>query len=169
MAGLELVLATTQGDMLQFTATDSNGYFEFRNIPDGEYHVYPLQDEVDIEMSPVLVIDGTTSYNDIEFVYEETYLTAIIDTTDSTTVLREVESSFSIFPNPTQEKLFILFTNEQPAQVQVYDAYGKEQIIQYAVEDNLLGMQLNRLTSGVYFLKVTMRSGGVEVKKFMVE
>jgi hypothetical protein len=59
--------------------------------------------------------------------------------------------SLSVYPNPSNERIYIVGKNEMPTRVIIYDVYGK-----LVLNQLLVGRELNiaHLTSGSYFLTI---------------
>jgi hypothetical protein len=59
--------------------------------------------------------------------------------------------SLSVYPNPSNERIYVAGKNDMPTRVIIYDAYGK-----LVLNQLLVGRELNiaHLTSGSYFLTI---------------
>ena len=75
----------------------------------------------------------------------------------------ELTSSFLIYPNPVNDKLYIE-TEVEVREVEVYDVFGRQQITVNRQQSSC--MDVTSLNSGVYFVKVITDNGEV-VKRFV--
>ncbi len=76
----------------------------------------------------------------------------------------ELSSSFNIYPNPANDKLYIE-TEIEIEEVAVYDVYGRQQMLS-AVSGQISVIDVANLNSGVYFVKIVTNEGDV-VKRFV--
>ncbi len=73
--------------------------------------------------------------------------------------------TFTMFPNPVSERLFVSSDQSTIQGVRVMDINGRSIQINNAIED---GIDVSRLSNGLYFLEVT-NQGGKTVKRFIKE
>jgi len=94
--------------------------------------------------------------------------TAIGDACDAflSTVDSELDNVFSIYPNPTQDNLNIVYEGEMEYDMSVYDIQGKL-IINQKSNANQNQIDVSALDKGIYFLKVKTQSGLQSVVKFI--
>ena len=76
--------------------------------------------------------------------------------------INELTSSFRIYPNPANDKLYIE-TEVEVEEVSIFDIYGRQQL---AVSGQQSAVSVANLNSGVYFVKVVTNEGEV-VKRFV--
>ncbi len=76
----------------------------------------------------------------------------------------EITTSFNIFPNPVDDKLYIE-TEVEIEEVSIFDIYGRRQELS-AVSCQPSAIDVSNLNSGVYFVKVVTNEGEV-VKRFI--
>ena len=81
----------------------------------------------------------------------------------STEGIEELTSSFRIYPNPANDKLYIE-TGVEIEEVVVYDIYGRQQSTDNGQQPSCI--DVSGLNSGVYFVKVVTDNGEV-VKCFV--
>ena len=79
--------------------------------------------------------------------------------------IKEIASSFNIYPNPVSDKLYIEAESEIE-EVVVYDIFGRHQVTETPSRQGNLTIDVTNLNSGVYFVKVVTENGEV-VKRFV--
>ena len=80
--------------------------------------------------------------------------------------ISELTSDFRLYPNPTNDKLYIE-TEIEIEDVVVYDVYGKSQNLKISEPQNLsVSVEVSDLNSGVYFIMIKTNDG-VVTKRFM--
>ncbi len=77
--------------------------------------------------------------------------------------VEELTSSFNIYPNPVNDKLYIE-TQTQTLTVEIYDIYGRQQSMVNGQQSTVI--DVTNLNSGVYFVKV-VSSEGEAVKRIV--
>ena len=80
----------------------------------------------------------------------------------STEGVEELSSLFRLYPNPVNDKLYIV-TEVEIEEVVVYDVYGRQQ---FAISGQQSAISVTNLNSGFYFVKVVTNDGEV-VKRFV--
>lgn len=83
-------------------------------------------------------------------------------------VVEEDNVTFSIFPNPTSDKLTVQFNQTTDASIRLVDVNGKVVNSQNYTAQKTVNINTSRLEAGVYSLLVTTVDG-VKVKKVIVE
>ena len=87
--------------------------------------------------------------------------------------IEELEASFSIYPNPVNDKLYIetltqtqtlTMTQTQTLTVEIYDMFGRQQSMVNGQQSMVI--DVTDLNSGVYFVKVITSNGEV-IKRFV--
>ena len=87
--------------------------------------------------------------------------------------IEELEASFNIYPNPANDKLYIetltqtqtlTMTQTPTMTVEIYDVYGRQQTTDNGQQ--LSCIDVSKLNSGVYFVKVVTSKGEV-IKRFV--
>ena len=79
--------------------------------------------------------------------------------------VEEMTSSFNIYPNPVNDKIYIE-TESEIKEVVVYDIYGRRQVSETPSQQGNLVVDVANLNSGVYFVKI-ITSEGETVKRFI--
>ena len=78
--------------------------------------------------------------------------------------IEELTSSFNVYPNPVNDKLYIE-AKVEIKDIVVYDIYGRQQILS-DVSNQMSAVSVAHLNSGVYFVKIITNDGEV-VKRFV--
>ena len=95
---------------------------------------------------------------------DESEKSAVVCATTWVDAIGELASSFNIYPNPVNDKLYIE-TEVEVREVVVYDVYGRQQELS-AISSQPSVIDVANLNSGVYFVKVRTENGEI-VKRFI--
>ena len=79
--------------------------------------------------------------------------------------LTELESSFILFPNPANDRLYIEAETEI-MEVSVYDVYGRHQVTETPSHRDMTSVNVSELNAGIYFIKINTNQGKV-IKRFI--
>lgn len=79
------------------------------------------------------------------------------------------KDNFSIYPNPTQNDLFIKINNQTVKQVEVFDSLGKKVLTKSFTDNEEQKLSLVNLTSGMYFINIEAQDGVLYSTKFYKE
>lgn len=85
-------------------------------------------------------------------------------TTATTGILEQTKDAFLVYPNPNNNGLFFIETNNQVNQVTIYSVQGKL-IESISLLSNNSPLNLSHLNKGIYLLKIE----GIGVKKVIIE
>ena len=92
----------------------------------------------------------------------------IIDSSLSTE--EQTKSHFSIYPNPAQETVFIKKSDTSfPTTVDVFDIDGKLVLHQKTENLSINALNTERLSTGLYFMKIKTNSGLTLTHKLAIE
>ena len=69
----------------------------------------------------------------------------------------------NVYPNPVTDRLYI---DAEVEEVEVYDVYGRHQVTKTSSHQGDLSIDVSRLNSGVYFIRINTDSGDV-VRRFV--
>ena len=71
--------------------------------------------------------------------------------------------NINVYPNPVTDRLYI---DAEVEEVEVYDVYGRHQVTKTSSHQGDLSIDVSRLNSGVYFIRINTDSGDV-VRRFV--
>jgi hypothetical protein len=154
-----------QARTMSDTSANSQGFYEFTNVPPGDYKIY-----VDIPNLPMdstrelSIILGDSSvqnnyYADSAMIYISDTSIWAVSVHAST---KQYENNFSIYPNPARGDLYVNYTLKESAQVsfEVTNAIGqvirKEPFRKYPEGKNIFIFNTEQLglQGGVYFISI---------------
>ncbi len=95
------------------------------------------------------------------------YDPTIIQDTTSIIEVKQNEREINVYPNPANEYLTIqLLNNSLPNEIEIADAVGR---VVMKTENRKLSIQINikNLAAGLYFVKVYLQDGEIQVRKFV--
>ncbi|MEI6487848.1 MAG: PKD domain-containing protein [Bacteroidota bacterium] len=161
--GGQMIAATTTSSL---DSPDGGGYYYFDSIPVGHYDIY-----IDI---PGLLRDSVWTINITATDTVFTNLDYWVDSSDiypiypdinvQTPIIKGLESTFIVYPNPFRTNATIEYTVSHDAQVklEVYSMIGDK--INTLVNDNQqtgkyrfnLNASNRKLSNGIYFIKLTL-------------
>ena len=122
-----------------------------------------------------------TNYTDDGLEYDTEYcytVTSVLEDTESEHTedvcvktlgesLTELESSFILFPNPANDRLYIE-AEAEIMEVSVYDVYGRHQVTETPSHRDMTSVNVSNLNTGIYFVKINTVNGET-VKRFIKE
>jgi hypothetical protein len=164
--GVRVTLEQNPGGACRISHTNQNGYFEFNNLPEGNYKI-----KVDISG---LVMDSTyhinlsaksMTYNNLDFVYDTTFI-YIIPNTGVNDLDGMPKYDISVFPNPFTDQATIHVENttgeNQELSLSIFDMTGRlvKQIVEREGDDILFTR--DNMVKGMYIyeLKVNEQPAG---------
>ena len=169
---LELIdVLSPTNDTLLVDISDANGYFDFKQVPNGQYRIHvPHNSLVMAVDNPTLTINDTTQAIDVTVEIGPNDIKVILETLGLNE--ESLENTVNIFPNPTNGILNItLPVINQNLGLEVYDIMGKT-LLQKQLKPNdhhgVFALDVSGLSTGMYFLKLNNESASVS-KKFIKE
>ena len=154
-------------DRIYYTFTNEEGDFTFENLEVGEYRLniqfpgYPMDETSFIDI-PI----GDDLFTRQVGVQAEVINQKIVIKKLIITALDKEESGWEIFPNPTNDFLFIKGINNSETKIEFHNSAGLKQSINHYWNDSLNEWTINleNFAPGVYFL--TLR--GNDIKRFRI-
>ena len=103
LSGLSLLLMNSSNEVVKQTTTNNNGEFSFDNLEEATFSLWVDKAGVLNNLSPSISLVEDNNQDNLKFTLHKTYLE------DITTVgVKSIEKSiFSIYPNPTNDKIII--------------------------------------------------------------
>ena len=137
-----------------------------------EYNIYEGEDL--LGTVTVTVVDMTELETGKEYCFTVTAINdggesdktdEVCETTLTGENIAELTSSFNVYPNPVNDKLYIeTLTQTQTLTVEIYDVYGRQQSMVNGQQSTVI--DVTSLNSGVYFVKVVTENGEA-VRRFV--
>ena len=84
---------------------------------------------------------------------------------NNTESIIENNISLNIYPNPVNDKLYIV-TVDEVKEVVVYDIYGRRQVTETSSHRDMTSVNVSGLNAGIYFVKINTNQGEI-VKRFI--
>lgn len=139
-------------NLIRFTYTDVNGNYSFGNLSAGSYTVYPeAMNYVTIPSSAITIASGHYNVSGINFKQTPTHIKPV------TTGVENLAAAtlFSVYPNPSNGQVRINWMkNSGEAQITVANMVGQEVFRSSALMNSTTVLDLNKLQTGVYFIRV---------------
>ncbi|MEM7509870.1 MAG: PKD domain-containing protein [Bacteroidota bacterium] len=164
---VQLILLDEEANAIAYTFSDENGYFEFENIPYGNYTVYGESINKEADPVPAAVDENNPQATDVGMEIQESLITGLREDIDQyLTAIGEV------YPNPVTgvARLEVELRNTEDVGVYIYDIRGK--LMSKRMETIARGardIQINAesLPAGVY--QITLRIGKASVSRKFVK
>ncbi len=126
-----------------YTSTDSEGYYAFKNIPEGEFQIFVEIPGFTLEEKPSVILT-----NEGQVVHEINF--NVIIGTGVITDLNEIKNEILIYPNPFSSEININSTSVL-GMIKIFNSLGQlVEIINYP--SNIIST--DHLKSGIYFVNV---------------
>jgi uncharacterized repeat protein (TIGR03803 family) len=165
LKGVDVKLGKNPGGGIQARVmTDTSGYFEFENVPDGDYRIYVDIPNLPMDSLREVTISGGDSTIQNNYIADSMMI--YVDTAQFVGIYssaKQYDNKFSIYPNPTQNVLNLQFTTVKESEeiaIEITNAAGirvyavKQQ--RFAKGDNNIILNAGELdlAAGVYFVSL---------------
>lgn len=80
----------------------------------------------------------------------------------------EMENEISIYPNPTEDKLFIQNSKYLSETFEVFDSMGKPMKLSGSLDFTAFSLDVSKLKSGMYYLKILTSDQKIKYRKFII-
>lgn len=108
-----------------------------------------------------------TDGSGIAYLYGSLTVKFIPESTISGIINNSIDNTLKIYPNPTNDKLFIEFNEYKPSFVEIINSSG--QLIQsFEVKNSKTQIKIENLSRGLYFIKIK-NENGLTTKKIIKE
>ncbi|MCX6180396.1 MAG: T9SS type A sorting domain-containing protein [Bacteroidetes bacterium] len=164
--GLDIILdKIPPSTSVKMTKTDANGYYEFHNLPMGNFKVNV--DLPGIGVSSIHQVDITNQnpdQNHLDYCVDNSVNICANSTKQTVNIVRKT----AVYPNPFSSSISItLPDNFISAQISIYDVLGKEVLTQkISVSDNTFILSTDDLSKGAYVLQLNI-DGEIVNQKMM--
>ncbi len=158
-AGIRIILADENGKAQEYTYTDKNGQFKFKNLAIAKYKIRVDLPKMDNANAPVVTLtDSINTLDKLGFTLYPTYL--------SLTTMNGIESAaissneFRVYPNPFSEQLNIVYSlpNHGKITVKLMDMMGRTLLSKETLNGSagVNNIQLNAYTihNGTYIIQL---------------
>ncbi len=164
-AGLNLTLATENGDLLQTRTTNAQGYFKFENLPTATYLLFAdlLNSAIDNTNAPSIALNSNVSARIL--LYNDSLVISELATSLQAPIAKD-KYSIKLFPNPSRDQLLLEASigNAGLYSAQIYNLQGQ---LVYTVFENVFlqkgkimeDINLDKLPKGAYYLQVQSEFG----------
>lgn len=164
---ITILLMTLDDNVLIYTSTDAQGYFEFKTLPYGTYKVY-TELTGHITYPAIVTLDETNyTVQGIQIIINgSTIVVGIDDSTENST------DNFSVFPNPVNDLLNLSILSNKPTDINVaiLNALGQtvhSEVIHVNSGNHLHQVNVSKLPGGIYYTRLTSGSEQPSVVKFI--
>lgn len=163
--GLDISLEQVPGGIIaDHTQTDGNGYYEFTELPDGDYEIY-----VDIPGAPmdstyhVTINSNDTLYTDLNFIFDSATIYIAPVTGTAIESADQLGYFSNVYPNPftDQFNVELSFTGTRNVEIVVTDILGKpiktiqKRKLQGGLQTIPITTNSSDFPSGVYFVNIS--------------
>ena len=152
-----IYLLNEKGNVLSYTHSHSDGSYEFKNLPEGNYKVWgEMAGKVTIAPQ-VNIATTNTDFGNVDIIVGKNFVSTGLN--DNMDLLKE---SLMVFPNPTQDQVMIQFANRmvQIENIQIFNISGA--LIKEVNKNEISSdgaVDVNDLQSGFYFIRVLTNNG----------
>ena len=155
---LRVILADSNGKAQEYTYTDANGAFEFKNIAPTKYKILVDRPHVDNRKAPVVDINNYSS-GKLAFTLYPTYL----DLDIATVIEKQLnDATISIYPNPANSVLYLNIMDELSPPLKgvrgmtstfvITDLSGKTLLTQQ-IHSQETAIDISTLPVGIYLIR----------------
>jgi hypothetical protein len=151
---VEIVLYNTAGEPVAYTFSESDGTYQFNNLPYGEYTIQAEMQGKDTQRTPVVLTENSTNVN-IDFRINESAIYFLgIDALNKPAILVG-----NPYPNPVVDNLYLELNvpAHVTATVEVIDMQGRiiqRELTELSQGNNRISLETGRLKKGVYQLRI---------------
>ena len=147
------------------TTTGTNGFYQFKNVPVGDYVIFANIPGMPMDSSYVVQITGSDSLPNKNYLADDSVV--YIDNTTSIQFanngLKRTESVLNVYPNPFNVNINVDFYLKEKSTVslEVYDLLGEKISVLETASLNegkyhyIFGNLQLKLSPGIYFVKLT--------------
>jgi len=151
---VEIVLYNTAGEPVAYTFSESDGSYQFNNLPYGEYTIQAEMQGKDTQRTPVILTENSTNVS-IDFMVNESAIYFLgIDALNKTKI-----QAGNIYPNPVTDNLNLELNIpvSGTATVEVIDMQGRiihRELTELANGNSRISIKTGDFVKGVYQLRI---------------
>ncbi|MEP0365804.1 MAG: T9SS type A sorting domain-containing protein [Cyclobacteriaceae bacterium] len=165
---IDMILVDNIEGPVAYALSDTIGKYEFHNIPEGSYKILVdttgllMDDFHSIDLSKNSRLSGLKTYN-YQIKNGKVYKIGSSDVLSNLEDLYKEGLSFSIYPNPCSETLFIHGSGENQSieKIIIRDMSGKTDLV---VEPSTFQVDIKDLTNGLYIIEIESEMESVRFK-----
>ncbi len=119
------ILLYSNGDLIATTCPDATGFFEFANLPAGNYTVSVERTGFGVSQPYQVSVVAGQSVSNNDFVIDP--VTFMVEPAVITSVLKTESGEVSVYPNPAVDRIWVALNSafDGPANVEIVDALGR--------------------------------------------
>jgi hypothetical protein len=138
------------GDLATQTTIDVNGYYQFNNVPDGQYRITADIAGLNMLSTHYPIVNGGGLNGNFDFIATPDGIYALpLLTTNSNNLT--ASNNLVIYPNPGNEIINISTNNQLKTNVTLYDILGK--VVQtQTFRENSTSISVSSLAKGTYYI-----------------
>jgi hypothetical protein len=172
----DIVLEEDPGNsIVTHVETDTNGYYEFVNVPAGCYKIYVNIPGLPMDSTHHECPTITDSIVKLNFVADSTSIGIIPSTTGIKQHSKAQQTQLSVYPNPYNGFLFaqLELQKESTVKLELYNIVGKKvldwgsQTVKAGKTKIQINTKDNNIGSGIYFLKIVVNNKEVLNEKII--
>jgi len=145
---INVLLYNEENNAIAFSTLDSDRKFIFKNLPFGEYKVYPENAEKNTFPIYVTLNSDNKNIENVNFTVYDNFIDTKVNISDEVSETNKIR----IFPNPFENEIFIKSTVLY-SQIEIYNLTGTK-IFSRKVSENQSEINLNCLLSGIYLIVI---------------
>ena len=165
-SNVEVVLFNQAGDPVAYAFTDSNGYFEFKNLQYGNYSIHAEMTGKSTATADINLTENESKVN-INFAMNDEAIIAMgIDKSKNPAIV-----AGNPYPNPVVDILNIQVNHSvsKAAEIEIIDMQGRviQAVKPFVVNNSLLQVETGNLSKGIYMLRIKAPGYQDVVRRFI--
>ena len=152
------------GRTVAYTHTNTDGLFDFGNVPMGNYKVWGEMAGKQTLPAQASINSAVNNVSGIKIIIGKNSLTSSID--EQVNLMEPIEAS--IYPNPSKGILNIESATKNISSVQVFDITG-QLILESTIENDnsKVSLDISNYKNGLYIIKINSIEGNNIIKKVL--
>ncbi len=154
------------GNLTAQTTIDANGYYQFNNVPDGQYRITADITGLNMLSTHYPIVSGGGLNGNFDFIATPNGIYALPLLTTNSNLL-EQSNGIVIYPNPGNDFIIISTNFKSKTKVIIYDIVGA-MVQNQTFNDNATTLDVNSLAKGSYFILI-QNNGASNTYKWIKE